>query len=112
MSIRTPILAAAAVAAMTVNAAAVAPAFSQPLGGIAVQHEDLNLAYATGRQILDRRIANAAEQVCGEYMIVELRWRALSESCQQDLIASVRPQRDALVGGELHASLRVSRAAN
>ena len=118
MSIRTPILAAAAVAAMIANVAAITPAFSQPIESVEISYHDLNLASAAGRNVLDRRIAGAAAQLCGQARAVELTWNAAVQTCHAETIASTQPQRDAAVryGTVQIASsdqiVRVSRAAN
>jgi UrcA family protein len=118
MSIRTPILAAAAVVAMIANLAAVTPALSQPLESVELSYQDLNLASAAGRNVLDRRIAGAAAQLCGQARAIELSWNAAVQTCRTETIALTQPQRDAAVryGTVQIASsdqiVRVSRAAN
>lgn len=113
MSVRSSILAVAAAAAglATVSLGA-SPAFAGQLESVEVQYQDLNLANSAGRATLDRRIAAAARQVCGEYLTVELKWAEIARACQNDVIAAAAPQRDALVGGQRYAAVRVSRAAN
>src|SRR4030095_17172164 len=98
---------------------AAAPAVPQPVETVLVSYADLDLASQVGRQRLDRRIANAAEQVCGGYSPVELRWAAAVRACQFETIADVAPQRGGAIGlrGTVRVSsadrvLRVSRAAN
>lgn len=108
-----PILAAAAVAAaLAATSLAAGPAVAQSITTLPVAVSDLNLATTAGRQTLDGRIAYAARQLCGDYSHLELKWNAMSRSCQAEVIAAARPQRDALVGGQRFASIRVSRAAN
>ena len=109
-----PILAAAAVtAALATTALAAGPVAAQTVSSsLPVAVSDLNLATSAGRQTLDGRIAYAARQLCGDYSHLELKWAAMSRSCQAEVIAATQPQRDALVGGQRFASLRVSRAAN
>jgi UrcA family protein len=113
MSVRSSVLAVAAVAAgLATVAFAAAPAVAGELDSVQVQYQDLNLSHASGRAALDRRISAAARQLCGDYMPIELKWRELSRVCQQDVIATVAPQRNALLSGQSYAALRVSRAAN
>ena len=119
MFIRSSVLAAAALVAGFVNLGlAAAPAFAQPAEGIAVSYADLNLSSAAGREVLDRRIANAAGQLCGEFRAVELGWAAAVEACRAETIALAQPQRNAaLRHGTVQVSdasqiVRVSRAAN
>ena len=118
MFVRSSVLAAAAVAALALNLATVAPALAQSAPSVAVTYQDLNLASAAGREILDRRIANAAGQLCGAYTAVELTWAAAVLECREQTIADTQPQRDAaLRHGTVQISsadraVRVSRAAN
>ncbi len=117
MNIRSTILAAAAIVAGLCNVGiGAAPAFAQPLDNIEVAYQDLNLTHVAGRDRLDRRIAAAAERICGSYLITELKFDQLSRACQADVVASVQARRDALVSGERYASLeptlRVTRAVN
>lgn len=119
MIVRSSVLAAAAVAALALNLATVAPALAQSAPSIAVSYQDLNLSGAAGRDVLDRRIANAAEQLCGEASTVELTWNAAVQACQAETIAQTQAQRDAAVRygtvqviAQADPVVRVSRAAN
>ncbi len=113
MKARHIVLATAALVAGAANVSiATAPAFAQSLESVAVPYQDLNLTHAAGQRVLDNRIDAAAKQLCGEFLTVELKWSEMSRICRAEVIASVQPQRDALVGGQRFASLRVSRAAN
>ena len=118
MSVRSSILAAAAVAASLCNLAA-APAFAESPESILVSYADLNLANAAGRDILDRRIANAASSLCGQYTLAHVGFATAARACQAETIAAVQPQRDAAMNfrGTVRVSsadrfLRVSRAAS
>ena len=119
MFVRPSILAAAALTAGLLTIGAVAtPAMAQDAPSMTVSYADLNLANPLGREILDRRISNAASQLCGAARSVELRWAAAVADCQQATIDATQPQRDAAVGMRgtvqvsLNQALRVSRAAN
>ena len=113
MSVRSSILAVAAVAAgLATLSLGAAPAVAGQLETVEVKYQDLNLAHASGQAILDRRISAAARRVCGEFLNIELEWRQMSRACQNDVIASAAPQRNALISGQRYAALRVSRAAN
>lgn len=119
MSVRSAYLAAVAGAAAIAQIGAAAPAAAQTSEAIVVSYADLNLASRAGRDVLDRRIAGAASQLCGAYQPVELRWAAAVEACQAETIALTQPQRDAAVNlrGTVRISstsgiLSVSRAAN
>ena len=118
MFVRQSVLAAAALAAGLVNLGlAAAPAVARMPDGILVSYADLNLANAVGRNILDRRIANAAEQLCGKFAPLELTLNAAAEACRAETIALTQEQRNAAVGlrGTVEvsqATVRVNRAAN
>jgi len=112
MSVRSSLAVAAVAAGLATVAFAAAPAAAGELESVQVQYQDLNLSHASGRATLDRRISSAARRLCGDYMPIELKWRELSRACQQEVIASTAPQRDALLSGQSYAALRVSRAAN
>ena len=120
MFVRPSILAAAVLAAGLVNLGiAAAPALAQSPASIEVSYADLNLASADGRDILDRRIAGAAEQLCGQSNAVELTWHAAVMACRSDTIALTQPQRNDAIGrrgtvevSQAGQSVRVTRAAN
>ena len=119
MFVRPSILAAAVLTAgfITLGVAA-SPAAAQPTSSVTVSYADLNLASTAGREIFDRRIANAAGQLCGAYTAVDLTWAAAVLECREATIADTMPQRDAaLRHGTVQVSsadriVRVSRAAN
>ena len=125
MSVRTNFLAVAAVAASLANiGVAASPALAQEQETLVVSYADLNLANQAGRAALDRRIAQAASQLCGQFNPVALSEAELGRACIADTIESVQPQRDAAVSERFGTvqisqsavggggSLRVSRAAN
>lgn len=111
-----PILAlAASTAAFAATSLTVCPAAAQTAPtSVAVEYGDLNLASDAGRAAFDNRIAFAARQLCGDYLHTELKWAALSRTCQQGVIADARASRDAVLGGSSFAENRfiVSRAAS
>lgn len=109
MQFRPLILAAAVAAAGLSTFTAVGPAIASD-AGVAVQHDDLNLASASGRATLDRRIDRAARRVCGTALTVELELAGEVNACRADVLASARAQRDALVGGIEVAEIRVARS--
>lgn len=108
MQFRPFILAAAVAAAGLSTFTAVGPALAAD-GGVAVQHDDLNLSSAAGRAVLDGRIDRAARRVCGIALPVELDIASEINACRADVIAAARAQRDALLGGRSYAELRISR---
>jgi UrcA family protein len=111
MSPRPFLFAVAAVAvALGTTAATVSPSFAADRG-VLVEHEDLNLASAAGRAVLDARIERAARLVCGTAFINELDIAAGVDACLRDVLGEARRQRDAILGGG-YASLRLARAAS
>ena len=121
MTVRNAILAAAALVAGFVNVCgAVGPAVAQVPETVAVSYADLNLANRAGRAVLDQRIADAAESLCGDFDRRELGRAAAGRECIGATLAAVQPQVDAAIGyrtGTVQVShndfsVRVSRAAN
>jgi len=116
MFVRSTVLAAAAVAATLLTFAV--PAAAQTAPAVEVSYGDLDLTRVAGRDVLDRRIAGAAAELCGSFSPVELGWAAAVRACRTETIALTQPQRNAAIGrrGTVEvaqsASLRVSRAAN
>ena len=102
---------AAAAAAIGSTAATVSPALAAE-SGIMVPHQDLNLGTAAGRAALDGRIQRAATRICGSALINELKFAAEVAACRADVVATAQEQRDALIGGQRYAAVRVVRAAN
>ncbi len=118
MFVRSTVLAAAAGAATLLTFGAAVPALAQTEASVEIFYGDLDLADLRGRDILDRRIANAAAQLCGSFRSIEMDWAAAVRACRSETIALTAPQRNAAVGrsGTVEVAnasvLRVSRAAN
>ena len=120
MSVRSSLLAAAAVAASlaTLGVAAAPAVAAEATESVTVSYADLNLTNDAGRAVLDRRIASAAAQLCGDHRVLELRWANAVEACRDATIDSAQAQRDAAVRyGTVEVSeaaplVRVTRAAN
>jgi UrcA family protein len=111
MIVRSTFFALAAVAAaILATGVAISPAVAQT-DSVSVGYGDLNLASPAGRGALDRRIAGAARQVCGEYRPLELKMIALSRACRADVLAAARGQRSVSAAGRQFSALAVSRAA-
>lgn len=110
MQFRPFILAAAVVAAGLSTVTAISPALAAEAGGVTVATSDLNLASPAGRATLDARIERAARSVCGTAFINELDYAANVAACRADVISAARAQRDALIGGDTYAELRVARS--
>jgi len=110
MSVRSTILALAAVAAsLAATGVAVSPAFAAE--SVVVSYADLNLANTAGRQALDARLAFAVEQVCADGAL-DARSLASTRACRADAGAEAASQRDAAVAGGRRGIVRVSRSAN
>lgn len=119
MSLRSFALAAA------VSLAAAATTVSTPVSAadilvvpetatVRVSYADLDLASEAGRARLDRRIANAARGICGNYQPNDLRIFSLVRDCRADAIASARIPTGlaAADGAATLTGRRLSRAAD
>ena len=109
MKIRPFMLAAALVAAGLTTVAGISPALASD-DGVTIEHRDLNLSSEAGRATLDARIERAARLVCGTAFINELDIAAGVAACRADVVATARAQRDAILGGEAYAELRLARS--
>lgn len=104
---RTSLFRALAIAAALI---AGAPALAQSeIRSMAVSYGDLNLAHAAGRAALDRRVANAAKQVCGFEYSRELQRAIIERRCVADTID--RTQRAVLAAVEGQSTVRVASAS-
>jgi len=79
----------------------VAPAASAQIDGTpiarAVEHQDLDLGTAKGRNSLDRRIEIAISAACGDASSADPRgWKAVKR-CRTDAAARVANQRDRVI---------------
>jgi len=87
-------------AAFALTAAIAAPAFAaqaaQTGKSVTVPIADLNLNSDTGRTVLDRRIANAVEAVCGP-VTGPLAYRTAAKKCQKKTMAAAKQSRDLAV---------------
>jgi len=112
MSVRSIIFALAAVAAASLmTGAAISPAMAQTAESVTVSFGDLNLASQAGRDVLYRRVSNAAREVCGNFALRELKLNAMSRACRADAIADARTQLARVIVSDDYAAIRVSRAA-
>ncbi len=92
MSPRPFLFAVAAIAvAVGSTAATVSPAFASPAAR-SIAYDDLNLASARGRAVLEARIANAARMICGTALTVELDIAAGVNACRADVTSQARQQ--------------------
>ncbi|HEX4739130.1 MAG TPA: UrcA family protein [Allosphingosinicella sp.] len=97
-------LAAAALATLSTAAFGAEPSRT-------VRYADLNLASAEGRAQLDRRIASAAEALCGFAHSADLAAQADVAHCRAATVAGVSTQRDLILsaatrGGMIRMSAR------
>ncbi|HZU51992.1 MAG TPA: UrcA family protein [Sphingomicrobium sp.] len=101
-----------AIAAITLAAALVIPTVTQAAeeNSTRVSYADLNLATGIGQTALQRRIAFAAEMVCGSADPRDLvYWQAVG-NCRTDTIADAQPAYEAAVAQALHPSVTVLEA--
>lgn len=102
-----------AVGAVMLASALVVPTVSQAATPefVSVSYAELNLASAKGRQLLERRIAAAAGQVCAFGGIQDLSRATQAKACRSDAIARVQPQFDAAVNAARRGTVTVLGAA-
>ena len=93
----TALFALALIASGTTITPTVAKAFEPVTVSSIVQTADLDLSSATGQQELDRRIVDAAREVCGEASNVDLEGRNAVRQCRADTIAAATSQRQQLL---------------
>jgi len=82
-----------------VAAATPSPAFAlEPVTATSiVRTADLDLSSANGERELDRRIVQAAREVCGEASNVDLEGRNAVRQCRDETIAVAAAQREQLL---------------
>jgi UrcA family protein len=93
----TSLFALALIASAATIAPTVAQAFEPVTVSSIVQTADLDLSSATGQQELDRRIVQAAREVCGEASSVDLEGKNSVRQCRADTIAAASSQREQLL---------------
>ena len=76
--------------------AASTPAFAQGPTRT-VRYDDLNLSTPAGVAQLDRRIAQAAETICGSAFAMDLSGQADVARCRSATLDGVRMQRDTIL---------------
>ncbi|HEX6218793.1 MAG TPA: UrcA family protein [Sphingomicrobium sp.] len=62
-----------------------------------VRTSDLNLSTVDGQRQLDRRIANAAREVCGQASDVDLGGKNDTRECRKDTIARAQVQKSSVL---------------
>lgn len=92
------------------------PAFAEPVAAedsvvTIVRTTDLNLAREEGRQRLDRRLAQAAREVCGTASDTDLQGKNDVRQCRDETLARAHARRDQLIAtGEQIGVIAVSAA--
>ena len=92
---------ALASALITTAAIKAEPAFAQTAAPETstsmVRTADLDLGSDSGRRQLDLRLARAAREVCGTASDFDLRGKNEVRACREEVLASARKQRDAVL---------------
>ena len=98
-----PYFIALASALITAGALRAAPALAEPASGEIqtyvsyVKTADLDLVSQSGQRTLDRRVAQAAREVCGVPSDVDLVGQNKARECREDAIAKASSDRDAVL---------------
>lgn len=87
--------------ALIASAATVTPTVAQALEPVTatstVRTADLDLSSVSGQRELDRRIVQAAREVCGDASNVNLEGKNAVRQCRDDTIAEAASQREQLL---------------
>lgn len=98
-----PYFIALASALITAGALRAAPALAEPASGEVqtyvsyVKTADLDLSSKGGQRTLDRRVAQAAREVCGTPSDVDLVGQNKARECREDAISKASGEREALL---------------
>jgi UrcA family protein len=93
----TALFALAIIASATTITPTVAEALEPMTATSIVRTADLDLSSDTGRRELDRRIVQAAREVCGDASDVDLEGKNAVRQCRDETIAQAASQRDQLL---------------
>ena len=101
-TVKNPYVIAFASALITAGAIKAAPALAEPASADAtyvsyVQTSDLNLSSQSGQRALDRRLAQAAREVCGIPSEADLVGQNKARACRADAIARAASEREGLL---------------
>ena len=91
------------VIAVSSSISAALPAAAQENLSIHVKFSDLNLANIAGAQVLERRVAQAVEQICGAADVKELSRRQASIACRQKVMQGAQAQMAAIMARQAGA---------
>jgi UrcA family protein len=100
---KNPFVIAFASALITAGALRAAPALAEPASGEVqtyvsyVKTADLDLSSQGGQRTLDRRVAQAAREVCGTPSDVDLAGQNKARECREEAIAKASFERDAML---------------
>ena len=100
---KNPYAIALASALITAGAIRAAPALAEPASGefqtyvSYVKTADLDLSSDGGQRTLDRRVAQAAREVCGIPSDVDLVGQNKARECRVEAVAQATGERDALL---------------
>ena len=100
---KNPYVIAFVSALITAGALRAAPALAEPASGETqtyvsyVKTADLDLSSKRGQRALDRRVAQAAREVCGIPSDVDLVGQNKARECRADAVAKATGERDALL---------------
>ncbi len=113
---KNPYLIALVSALITAAAIKAAPALAQEAGAAEtnvslVRTADLDLGSASGQRTLDRRLANAAREVCGTASDVDIAGKNDVRECRDDTLAKARSQRDGILAARQEAPVIAVSAA-
>ena len=102
-----------ALAALALAAALVIPTVSQAAeaDSVRVSYADLNLASTAGADVLQRRIAFAANRVCDTADPRDLNLVRMNADCREGAIAGAQPAFEAAVAAQRHGVVTVGAAA-
>jgi UrcA family protein len=109
-TMKRPIIIALASGLITAAAIKATPALAQEAPVVetrttVVHTADLNLGTKAGQRQLDRRLANAAREVCGEASAADLEGRNEVRHCIDATLASAKGQRDGLLAANGRAAV-------
>ena len=115
-TMKNPFLIGLTAALITAGAIKAAPAFAEtpvtPDTNVSfVQTRDLDLGTDAGQRQLERRIAQAAREVCGVPSDLDLEGKNDLRQCRADAVARATGTRDALVAAANHGEVIAVTAA-
>jgi UrcA family protein len=102
-----------AVAALAIATSLLMPSVSQAaeVDSVRISYADLNLASELGRNSLQRRIALAAEVVCGPADHRDVSFSQRVRQCRQDTIADAQPAYLTAINATRHRVVEVLEGA-